>query len=276
MKNKFTIILIAILMSCNLHAQDTTFNSLRFSMGMGHLMIQDLTFSPFIHQSYSPLAISLEYQRSKKLEQFVSFSYSGYKARIGDEFTYTSFRDSTKSYQTYPHVFNRIQLNYALGKTIFHTDKLSLSAGGRSNNRIYLSSYTFGNNGSFGYYFNLGLDVWIRSSYNISEKQLIEANIFLPLFSYNARSPYLSQDDEFFQDIYSHSGLKSFKNYLSGGEFQTWNKNQYIDLDISYWYYIKTRWGIGARYIFSMGFNQYPTKYSFIENKLGVQATYKF
>ncbi len=275
MKYLFLSITIAFY-SANLQAQDTLRNSIQVSVGLGHLAIQDLTFSPFIHKSFSPISIGFNYQRSKKLEQIASLDYSGYKARIGDEFTYTSFRDSTKSYQTYPHNFTRIQLNYSLGKTVFRSEKLALAVGGRSNNRLYLSNYTFGNNGSFGYYFNLGLDIWFRGSYNITGNQTIEANLFLPLFSFNTRSPYLSQDDEYFQDIYSHKGFKSFLSYFSGGEIQSWNKNRYFDLDISYLVNIKAKWRIGASYGFFLGFNKTPARYACIENKLRFIAAFRF
>ena len=67
MKRTFIILLVLIAGLPLLRAQEESLNTFSIDMGMGSLKKQDLIFSPFIIQDWSPLNIMLQYEHSKKL-----------------------------------------------------------------------------------------------------------------------------------------------------------------------------------------------------------------
>ena len=169
-----------------------------------------------------------------------------------------------------------MDINYALGKNVLEKGKWKLALGGKARNRLMASDCLFGNAGSFGYYFSFGLDRWTKINFDLNEKHHFIANVALPVFSYNTRSPYMSQNDEYFSDAYSHKPLKSAINYVKRGELQSWGKAQSFDFDISYYYSLSEKWELGGKYMLLMDFNQYPTKFSQIENVIYLSAKLKF
>ena len=61
---------LALFISCALALvaqEDVKVNSLSLNWGMGELMRQDLTFSPFVHKDWSPINVQLAYERSQKM-----------------------------------------------------------------------------------------------------------------------------------------------------------------------------------------------------------------
>ena len=85
---KIFIILVALLpLLQGVKAQEqASVNSFGLSWGMGNIMRQDLTVSPFIHKDWSPVNVRLIYERSKKLEQQASLKFGHYSPRIGEAF----------------------------------------------------------------------------------------------------------------------------------------------------------------------------------------------
>ncbi|MCB9285655.1 MAG: hypothetical protein H6563_16500 [Lewinellaceae bacterium] len=253
-----------------LPAQEALHRSLSLSWGTGNLKRQDLTFSPMIHQKWSPVNFIFEYTRAKKLEQNVSVQFGQYRPIIGEQYDFFSFYNGESS--TYPHVLSMIDINYSLGKKVAENKSWDLTVGGRSRNRLLGTDYNFGEFNSFGYYFSFGLDLWLQVQMEAGEKHHIKAHMALPVFSYNCRSYYLWHTDEHLWENYSHNGLKAFANYLSGGEIQSWGQSQGADLDVQYFYELSEKWQIGGRYLFSMSFNQDPTRFAQVENVLYLTA----
>ena len=97
-------------------------NSLGLSWGMGNIMRQDLTVSPFIHQEWSPINVRLVYERSRKLEQQASLKFGHYSPRIGEAYNYNSFYNGEET--TLPHDFTMIDINYALGFSVVENGKV--------------------------------------------------------------------------------------------------------------------------------------------------------
>ena len=92
MKRRIFVLCGLIILTLGLKAQEAAnVNSLGLSWGMGNIMRQDLTVSPFVHQEWSPINVRLVYERSKKLEQQASLKFGSYSPRVGEEFKYNSF-----------------------------------------------------------------------------------------------------------------------------------------------------------------------------------------
>ena len=247
---------------------------LGLSWGMGNIMRQDLTVSPFVHQEWSPLNVRLFYERSNKLEQQASLKFGHYSPRIGEAYSYNSFYDGEQT--TLPHDFTMIDINYALGFSVMENGKWKLALGGKSKNKFYASAYNFGPSGPWPLFIAFGLDIWLNMQYDLNEKHHFKSNLSLPLFSYIYRDPYLAQDDEFFENIYSHKGLKELGARIKDGQLQSWGSSQSFDFDLSYGYALNEKWEIGCMYLLSMNFNQIPTKFTQIENVIYISGTFKF
>jgi len=256
-------------------AQDIKHNSIQLLWGMGQTSRQDLTFSPFVHRDRSPLNFTLRFDRSKKLEQTAYLRFNSYNPQIGNTYEYfTTFNENR--YNTFSHEFLMLELHYGLGKKIIEKEKWYLSIGGKSRNRFRFSTYDYAEAGITGYYLSFGLDAWLKAGYNINNKQSLTANLALPLFSFVSRSPYLTQNDEFFEDNLSHTGIKILGNYIKRAEFRSWGTSQIIDFDLSYHYKLSEKWSIGANYWLSMDFDQEPLKFGSIDNVISFVGKLNF
>ncbi|UKN03792.1 hypothetical protein K6119_09845 [Paracrocinitomix mangrovi] len=255
--------------------QEELKNDISLSWGVGNLVKQDITFSPLIHGDWSPVNFLFTYERSNQLEHKVNVRYGNYKSRVGEEFIYNT-PWSSQSYPTSPHNINVAAINYSLGKSVIERDQFKLILGGTSRNRFDITDYIYGFNGTAGNYLSLGLDFWVNLKYKISEKHRLKVNLSVPIFAFVYRSPYLTQNDEYFEDIYSHNDVKGFFLYFKRGEIQSWNNSQNFDFDINYYYALTEKWELGANYWFSINTNKKPTKYASIENVLYLSANYKF
>jgi len=275
MKHRIIVLCGLIILTLSLKAQEETkVNSLGLSWGMGNIMRQDLTVSPFIHQEWSPINVRLVYERSRKLEQQASLKFGKYSPRIGEAFKYNSFYNGEEI--TLPHDFTMIDINYALGLSVVENEKFKFVLGGKSKNKFYASTYNFGPSGPSPLFIAFGLDIWLNMQYDINEKHHFKSNVSLPLFSYIYRDPYLAQDDEFFENIYSHKGLKELGDRIKDGQLQSWGSSQSFDFDLSYGYSLNEKWEIGCTYLLSMNFNQIPTKFTQIENVIYIGGKFKF
>jgi len=255
-------------------AQETAVNSLKLNWGMGNIMRQDFTVSPFVHKDWSPVNLQLVYERSKKLEHQASLKFGLYSPRIGEAFTYYSFYEGEQT--TMPHSFTMIDINYAIGKSVIEKGKWNVVLGGKSKNKFYPSTYNFGPSGPSPILIAFGLDIWLNLKFDLNEKHHFISYVSLPVFSYIYRDPYLAQDDKFFQNLYSHKPLQELADRIKDGQLESWGTSQSFDFDLRYDYILNEKWEIGCTYLLSMSFNQTPTRYSQIENVIYISGKFKF
>ncbi len=261
MKHRIIVLWGLIILTLGLKAQEEArVNSFGLNWGMGNIMRQDLSVSPFVHKDWSPINVRLVYERSNKLEQQASLKFGYYTPRVGEEFKYNSFYNGEEI--AYPHYFTMIDINYALGFSVVEKEKFKFVLGGKSKNKFYASTYNFGPSGPSPLFIAFGLDIWMNFQYDLNEKHHFKSNVSIPLFAYIYRDPYLAQDDEFFENIYSHKGLKELGARIKDGQLQSWGSSQSFDFDISYDYSLNEKWEIGCKYLLSMNFNQRPTKFT--------------
>lgn len=276
MNLKTILILTSFMLSISLNAQvSDRENSLSFGWGAGHFKEQDLVISPLIHKSFSPVNAVIEYSRSGNLEHQLYLKFGLYKNSVVESYTYymDNYEDSL---MTWPSSNINVDINYSLGKSVIQKDDLKLVVGGRFRNRLHPSDNAMGPSVLFGYYFSLGLDVWTQLSYTIDQKHEFKANLALPVFSMNSRSPYNWMDDSYFEDFFTHKALKTFVNYLEGSKMQSWGKSQSLDFDVHYYYNLSEKWSVGGAYWFSLNMNQDPKNLTSIENLACINLKYKF
>lgn len=272
---KRTLIILLTLVMCLpiLRAQQESLNTLSVDLGMGSLKKQDLIFSPFIIQDWSPANIMLQYGHSNKLEQRASLRLGQYSKFVGDPFSFVS---RGEEYPKYPHNFVMLDLNYALGKRLSLSNNISLIAGGRLRNRFHITNYEFGNAGQFEYFLSSGVDAWLGISYSPQSKHNVQSNIYVPLVSTVARSPYLGQDDDYLERISVHGDLKIFWEHIKTEKITSWGTTQILDFDLNYDYEISERWTVGLTYLFSMNLSSSPQQLTSYENIIYLGTTFKF
>ncbi len=274
-KSRYLLCLFLLLGSGALIAQEDAHSSLALQWGLGHLQMQNLSFSRFIHKTASPYNIGLVYERSGKLEQQANIKFSTYQSQTGELYDY--YWDTPEETQsTYASSFFFLDLNYSLGKVVLDQNDFQLTLGGRNRNRLMASNNAFGWTDFFGYYFSFGLDAWVNLQYDPSDKHHFSANLALPLVSLNTRSPYLQSDDQYLMDNYAHKPLPAVINYISHARPQSWGQSQGLDVDASYYYSLNDKWDLGGGYRFSLNMNHSTTPLTAIENLLSLNAKVKF
>jgi hypothetical protein len=176
----------------------------------------------------------------------------------------------------YPHSFTLIDVDYQLGNNIKEIQNATITAGGLFATDIHAMNYVYGRVSNFGYVASFGLGVFGTYERLIKVKSKLAATLKLPLVAWLARSPYLVNDDEFIENISSHSGFKTFTAYVGDGQLATWNKIQTLDLELKYESDLSERWELGAAYLFEfIHSSQYRNLLSF-RHSLNFSATFKF
>lgn len=248
-------------------------NLITLSWGPGHLTRQDLVFSPFIHNDPGFLNAGLDYTRLARNFQQLRIRYSGYAPMLTEPYEFLVHGELQTAWQ---HLFTFIDLDYMLGKRIKSTGRLHLTAGGLFTSDIQALNYVYGRLGYFGYYAAIGLGGFLRFDYRPGEKHGFGTALQVPFASWAARSPYLVNDDEFIENTASHSGVRTFLDFLGDGEIATWDRLQYFDLNIYYSYRLNARWQVGAGYMLEFIHFTSPRNLLSAENTFSLYATIRF
>ncbi|MDQ3845723.1 MAG: hypothetical protein M3342_17185 [Bacteroidota bacterium] len=219
---------------------------LELSLGYGFIARQDLIFSPFIHQAGSPLNVGVAYQVPGTWTKVAAFRWSQYKPILGSAYSYTD--RSRQQVMTQPHIFNLIDLRFAMGKTIYKRTQQELKVGGVFSTDIDALSFNYGFAGNSGYFGLFGLGLWSEGQYLLSKNQSVGFTFQLPVVAWITRSPYLANDDPYMKHNYSHNGVKTFIAYVGDGKLQTVNRFQKVNAAVQYTYFFKKRVGVGGKY----------------------------
>ena len=271
LKLSFTIMVIVIMIY---HAQAQDFkNMFSLSVGVGHFARQDLVFSPFVHKDFTAVNTGLEYTRKADFHQKLKLRYASFNPMLTSPYVFMLNGEKKVANQ---HFFTLIDLDYFFGKKINQTEKSNTTVGALFNTDAQMLNYEYGRIGSFGYYSTFGLGGFIYKDYQINEKSHIYASLALPLLNWLTRSPYLVNDDEFIENISSHSAVKSFFAFIGDGKLITLNKLQTFDLEAKYAYQLNTRWEIGAGYLFEFIHSKEPRSLLSYRNSLLVSTSFKF
>ena len=264
-------LLLTILCTCCVmgfaQAQRDSLPQLTLSLGLAHLSRQDLIFSPFVHKDLAPLTVGLKYEKNKKVHQFVRLDYAGFTAGLETPYDYLVDGETVTAF---PHSFTFIGLDYGQGHWI--GDQKTSLIGGSINVDVQAMTYQYGRFSFFGYYANFGLGAWYKHIFKLSERHRLTVQVEIPLVSWMARSPYLINDDEFIENIYSHNGFTTFFAYLGDGELVTWNKLQTVNAGLDYQYALSDKWTIGASWQFAFIHASEPLALTSVQNNLGVMV----
>lgn len=272
---KKTIVFLTILaIVVNGYSQQTPpENTLNFSAGFNHLTRQDLIFSPFIHRDVSAVNIGVSYSRIGRLYQQASLRYTSFAPVLAEPYSYFDLGEQKTAG---PHHFTMVDIDYFLGKRILQKSKSSTTIGGLISTDIQLLNYVYGRIGNTGYVFSFGMGAFMKQDFQISEKGTLSAELQMPLFFWLARSPYLVNDDEYIENISSHSDLKSFAAFINDGSVATIERFQSLDVGIGYAYQINPKWQIGTDYRFEFMYASAPRNLLSFRNSINLSANFIF
>lgn len=273
MLKKSILVIIILSFSGNSFASDIPKNTLTLQAGMSHIARQDLIFSPFIHRDISWMNVGFSYERNTKLFHRLAIRYGGFNPTLSS--TYEFSKNGEKE-TAYPHSFTMIDIDYIVGKSIKNNSKASTIIGGAFSTDIQALNYVYGRISSFGYYSALGIGFFVRQNFDISPKHRLSAGIQIPLVAWYARSPYLVNDDEFIENISSHSGLKSFLSFIGDGKVVTLNRLQSVDFQLGYKYYFNEKWHLGAEYMMEFIHASQPRNLLSYRQSVNLSANFSF
>ena len=242
--------------------------------GIGNLMRQDLTTSPMVYKKWSPANVSIKYHRAGKFDHRITGGFGLYNPKTAEMYTYY-WDDPQETFTTYPHNFYLADLIYSLGKTVHENNKLKIVAGAQFKTRLNYSIYSFGPVWTPNYYLSFGTEAWAEAVYNTNKGEY-NVGLSLPLFAWVARSPYLNQDDLYFEAISKHNSLKALKGFVSNGKIRSWGKTQGMDLEIGYHHSLSEKWDIGGTYRLCLNLNEAPASYTSVLNTLYISGKLKF
>ncbi len=237
------VFLFNLLLLLSLQAQTESMQSFSVAVGPSYIARQDLIFSPFIHRDLSPINLALQYQKDKKVHQFVQLSYTTFQPerKTPYEFIYDG-----KVETAYPHYFTLVQLGYGQGRHLGPTGASDAMLGGAVRLDVQALDYQYGRSSFFGYYATLGLNAWYQHTLIKGIRHQLNGRIEIPLVSWLARSPYLINDDPYIENTFSHNGVSTFFAFLGDGHLATWDQLQRADLGLHYQYKLGTRFSLGA------------------------------
>lgn len=273
MNLKLTLSIIALIANLNQVQGQGLKNNLNLTIGLGHIARQDLVFSPFIHSDFTPLNIGLEYSRNAAFYQNLKLRFASFNPMLTSPYNYFIHGESKLATQ---HIFRIIDLDYTFGKEIKKTKRCTTMAGAMLASDVQILNYEYGRSSAFGYYANFGLGGFFIKEYVLTEKSRILGRFALPLINWLSRSPYLVNDDEFIENISSHSNAKIFFAFIGDGKFVTVNKFQTCELEAKYTYQLNRRWDVGIRYLLEFIHSKEPRSLLSYRNSVFVSTNFKF
>lgn len=247
--------------------------SIGIKTGISGIRQQDLIFSPFIHHDWSFPSVSGFFESKRKHYNNLTLRYSAFNPNKEDAFDYIE-EGETKT--TYPHSFSFINLQYLFGFNIKNSNQTTIFAGPGFLTDVHALNYSYGRISNFGYYSSFSIGGFIYYHQSITPVSSISANIKIPIVSWLSRSPYLVNDDQFIENISSHSGFKTFMAYLGDGHLTSLNKIQAIDIDATYHYAPFKRWTFSGGWNFKLIRVTEPRLFVLFQNTFNVGAAYKF
>lgn len=273
---RLTILFLISAILIDLNAQEEPLNSVQLGWGFGHLLRQDLSFSPMEHSKWSPGNFQASYERkAARMTSIVDVGFKLYKPSLTEPFEFY-WEDPEDLLSSYPHSFKQLDVSYSFLFPIYETARLELLLGGRQRNRLVASDYLYAISSSFSYYFSFGMDLSIHLNYKLGEKNRLGAAVNATVFAFNSRSPYLGLDDQYLEDNYSHSGFRAFLNYVGHARPQSYGTAQDLELSADYERILSGKWSLTGSYNLSLNFNQSPTTYASICNVIFLGAKVKF
>lgn len=272
---RLKLLMAAILYSITLYDAEgqESKNSISLNVGFGGIARQDLIFSPNIHRDISAINFGLEYSRGGKFYQNGSVRFASFSPIQVSPYEYTLNGEKKLSGS---HLFSLIDIDYNFGKEILKREKSTTTIGLLFTTDIQMLNYVYGRIGSFGYYSIFGLGPFVNRDYQLNEKHYLSAYAGFPILSWLSRSPYLVNDDEFIENISSHSDVDSFFAFIGDGNLRTLNKLQVFDLRARYLYKINNRWDLGLGYIFEFLRVEDPRNLISFRNSMNFSTRYKF
>ncbi len=271
---KFILLLAITLTSTRLFAvKPETGNTLSLGFGLGQNTRQDLIFSPFVHNDFSLLNGAIDYSRNGKYYQQVKIGVAIFEPMLQEPYNYMEY-DEVKT--ATPHYFLYFDLDYLFGNKVKETGKTVFTIGGMFDTNTQSLNYVYGRIGSFGYFSAISLGVFGKLDFLISEKKRLTIKLQIPAVSWVSRSPYLVNDDEFIENISSHSGVKTFFAFIKDGKPATWNTVQQFDFELKYLYQFLPKWGIGIAGQYEFIHAQNPRNLVSQRSSVNISATFKF
>jgi hypothetical protein len=270
---KVLTLFVTLLVLINSNGQEQSKkNSFTIKFGPAYILRQDFVFSPLIHKDLSLLNLALEFQREAFYYQKLKVGFATFNPGILVPFEFT---EHGKIKKASPHYFTFLDLDYFIGKSTSKNEN-PVILGLLFSADIQLLNYVYGRIGNFGYLSSLGFGGFVKKELRLSDKSILSGTLQLPLISWLARSPYLVNDDEFIENISSHSDFKSFIEFQKDGELKTFDKLQIFGFEAKYLYEINRRWGIGAGYSFEFIHSVHPQELLSFRNSFDLSVNLKF
>ncbi len=272
MKKLISIIVSWLLFMNSNGQEDSEKNTFSFNFGPGYIVQQDLIFSPLIHKDVSFLNLGLEYQRNAFYYQKLKIGFATFTPGILVPFIFTEHGESKTAS---PHYLTFLDFDYLIGRPVSKNDN-SVALGLLISADVQLLNYVYGRIGNFGYLSSIGLGGFVKKEFRISDNSSFSGILQLPFISWLTRSPYLVNDDEFIENISSHSDFISFLEFLKDGKLNTLNNLQILNLAFKYDYRINYRWGIGTGYSFEFIHSVHPRNLLSFRNSFDISVNLKF
>jgi len=244
-------------------------SELSLRIGPGFYDLQDQIFSPFVHHDQSFLNLGLQYDWSKKKDQFIGLEFGSYDPILVPSYTYND------TSVTIPNSITLVNLTYGLGKKMkVKREGDAFTVGGFFEADVEAITWYFAWANTGGYMAPFSLGIWTEYQYQLTPKSKLTGKVLLPLVSLVARSPYLQNDDEYIQNNFEHNGFKTFFEYLGDGDVKTLNRIQQLEFNLGYQYQLSERWSIGGQYAFRFMHASKPRNFLSYRNTFYLNLAY--
>lgn len=248
----------------------TNTQSLSLQWGTAFLSQQDLVLSPMIHKDLAWSALTIQYARQKKWSHQFKLDYLGFQYHP----KHSSYILDAELQDFYPHTGMTIDIEYTTGKVLNPESNFPTVVGMAVINELQSKNYSYGRISSFGYFLHFGVGVFAQQQWKWSNRHHLSVYAHVPLLSWTARSPFAVNDDEFIENISSHSGFKTMMSFIRDGQFQTIAGVQNMDARLKYFWQASEKWSIGGEYAFEFWRQAEPR--SFIHYQQNLQCIVQF
>ena len=183
---------------------------------------QDLIFSDMIYKGHSGSTIGLEYERiTRKGIHWIRGAFDKANVESTKLISFEGF-EGTQSRQASDAL--QANISYGYGRLLTSSEAFRFYLGGMLETKVHLTNYQFGLSENDGYLIANSVNAWLRTEYQLDEKNSVQAALYFPLLSWIGRSEYSIVDNEEIQYEGSDFGFIYKKAELnSWSSYKAWN-----------------------------------------------------
>lgn len=257
-------------------SQQNTKSNFSLDYGPLYMMRQNTSISSLIYKDWSGINGRLSYWHEGKFIHGSHVRMTNSKVFIAEPFEFYRNSVNEEPLEKFKHSFTSLDFAYWFGKELYTSTYIDFLGGFREMNNLQIGDYANVGDTNFGYNFTFTLDSWVQTRINLNEKHALNSKLAFQILGFQARSPYLGQNAEYFENTKSRKPLLTVIEFTKDGKWASWGNMQNLDFELGYKYQVTPILDLGVTYLLYFNMSQDPRPFTSIVSNFYLSTSINF